>query len=73
MLFPNERMLPLVAFLDKEERQKAQGTKVIYNCLTPDDGPAEQAARRSSFRFLWPEAIRERVVRNWARYGFRDD
>jgi 4-hydroxy-3-polyprenylbenzoate decarboxylase len=69
-LFPKERMLPLVAFLDAEERKESRGAKVIYNCLPPADCPADQAPRRSSFRFLWPQEIQERVLQNWTRYGF---
>jgi 4-hydroxy-3-polyprenylbenzoate decarboxylase len=66
-LFPEEKMLPLVAFLTSEERKAARGTKVIYNCLLPENG----ALRRSSFRYAWPPEIQEQVVRNWKRYGYR--
>jgi 4-hydroxy-3-polyprenylbenzoate decarboxylase len=72
VLFPNEKMLPLVAFLDKEERLAARGAKVIYNCLPPEDQSPEQAPRRSSFRFLWPLEIQQRVIENWQRYGFSE-
>jgi UbiD family decarboxylase len=71
-LFPKEKMLPLVAFLDKDERKEARGAKVIYNCLPPEDVPLDQAPRRSSFRFLWPKEIQEKVIRNWGRYGFTE-
>jgi 4-hydroxy-3-polyprenylbenzoate decarboxylase len=73
LLFPNERMLPLVAFLTAEERQAAQGTKVIYNCLLPEDCPADQAPRRSSFRHLWPKEIQDKVIENWKRYGYAEE
>lgn len=70
VLFPNENVLPLVAFLSPEERRQARGMKVIYNGLTPDDVPADQLPRRSSFRHLWPHEIQERVIRNWRAYGY---
>jgi UbiD family decarboxylase len=69
-LFPAEPVLPLVAFLSPEERSAARGTKVIYNCLPAEDCPADQAPRRSSFRYLWPKEIQDKVVKNWRRYGF---
>jgi 4-hydroxy-3-polyprenylbenzoate decarboxylase len=69
ILFPREPVLPLVAFLGKQERQEARATKVIYNCLSEECSP-EEAPRRSSFRFLWPREIQERVVKNWKTYGF---
>jgi 4-hydroxy-3-polyprenylbenzoate decarboxylase len=72
VLVPDQRVLPLVAFLTPGERKAARGTKVIYNCLPADDGPPDQASRRSSFRFLWPREIQQRVVQNWRRYGYGD-
>jgi 4-hydroxy-3-polyprenylbenzoate decarboxylase len=71
-LFPNQKMLPLVAFLTPEERKQAAGVKVIYSGLTPDDLPDDQLPRRSSFRFLWPKEIQEKVVKNWKLYGYGD-
>jgi 4-hydroxy-3-polyprenylbenzoate decarboxylase len=70
ILFPNEPILPLVAFLGADERKAARGTKVVYNCLSAGEGRPEEAPRRSSFRFLWPGHIQDRVVQNWERYGF---
>jgi 4-hydroxy-3-polyprenylbenzoate decarboxylase len=70
-LFLDRSMLPLVAFLDEDERKAGRCTKVIYDCLRPD-GPPEQAPRRSSFRFAWPRAVQERVLANWRRYGYAD-
>jgi 4-hydroxy-3-polyprenylbenzoate decarboxylase len=71
-LFPNEEILPLVAYLSPDERKQARGTKVIHCGLAPDDLPSDQVPRRSSFRFLWPREIQERVLQNWQRYGYAD-
>jgi UbiD family decarboxylase len=71
-LFPGESVLPLVAFLNAEERKAARGTKVIYNCLCDEFSPPEQVPRRSSFRFAWPRDVQEKVIANWKRYGFAD-
>src|SRR4029079_3865918 len=38
VLFPDRPMLPLVAYLGADERRAARGTKVVYNCLSPDSG-----------------------------------
>jgi 4-hydroxy-3-polyprenylbenzoate decarboxylase len=69
-LFPDQPVLPLVAYLSPDERRRARCTKVICNGLPPDDLPAEEAPRRSSFRHLWPPEVQERVLRNWERYGY---
>jgi UbiD family decarboxylase len=71
-LFPNENVLPLVAFLTEEERQAKRGTKVIYNCLPFAGRLPEQSPRRSSFRFLWPQDVQAKVLANWHRYGYRE-
>jgi len=72
LLFPDQAVLPLVAYLGPEERRNARTTKVVWNGLPADDLPAEQRPRRSSFRYLWPREIQERVIRNWQQYGYSD-
>jgi 4-hydroxy-3-polyprenylbenzoate decarboxylase len=71
-LFPNENVLPLVAFLTDEERKTKRGMKVIYNCLASAERTTEQTPRRSSFRFLWPYEVQQKVLANWQRYGYRE-
>jgi 4-hydroxy-3-polyprenylbenzoate decarboxylase len=72
-LFAGEAILPLVAYLSPEERQQSRGTKVIYNCLPPDELPPDQRPRRSSFRYSWPAEIQEKVIRDWKRLGYSDE
>jgi 4-hydroxy-3-polyprenylbenzoate decarboxylase len=72
ILFPGQAVLPLVAFLGPEERAQARTTKVVHNCLPPDDLAPEQRPRRSSFRHLWPREIQEKVIRDWQRYGYTE-
>jgi 4-hydroxy-3-polyprenylbenzoate decarboxylase len=71
-LFHDEPMLPLVAYLDADERRAARGTKAAYNGLAPDGLSPDELPRRSSFRYLWPREIQERVVAKWKQYGFSD-
>ena len=60
-LFPNQEVLPLLAFLTTSERETRRSTKVIYHGLPLDDLPAEQLPRRSSFRHGVPPEIQEKV------------
>jgi 4-hydroxy-3-polyprenylbenzoate decarboxylase len=69
-LFPDRPVLPLVAFLDADERRQARVVKVIYSGLPSSDRPTVQTPRRSSFRHLWPREIQERVLRRWTEYGY---
>jgi 4-hydroxy-3-polyprenylbenzoate decarboxylase len=71
-LFSGEAVLPLVAYLEPDERRQARATKVIYSGLPPDNLPAEERPRRSSFRHLWPAALQEKVLANWRRYGYTE-
>jgi 4-hydroxy-3-polyprenylbenzoate decarboxylase len=73
VLFPDQPVLPLVAYLTPDERRQARATKVIYNCLPPDDVPKDQMPRRSSFRYLWPPEVQAKVIENWSRYGYPED
>jgi 4-hydroxy-3-polyprenylbenzoate decarboxylase len=70
LLFPEEEVLPLVAWLSPEERRAARTTKAVWNGLGAPDLPGQRKPIRSSFRHLWPREIQERVVRNWTRYGY---
>lgn len=68
--FNQESTSPLVAFLDGGEKASFHTTKVVYDALTPEEwGP--RLPRRSSFRYAYPAALRERIVRDWRLYGFR--
>jgi 4-hydroxy-3-polyprenylbenzoate decarboxylase len=72
-LFPDENILPLVAYLSPDERRRSCGTKVIYSCLPSDDLPTDESRRRSSFRYSWPKEIQEKVVRQWQQFGYADE
>jgi 4-hydroxy-3-polyprenylbenzoate decarboxylase len=72
VLYPEQPVLPLVGYLSPEERRHRRSTKVIYNGLSTDDLPSVHRPKRSSFRYAWPSAIQERVLRNWQHYGYEN-
>ena len=72
LLFPDQPVVPLVAFLGPEERKQARCVKAVYNGLSPDGVPADELPLRSSFRHLWPTAIQEKVIRDWKRFGYAE-
>lgn len=72
VLYPNQEVLPLLAYLSPAERQARRATTVIYHGLPLDDAPGEQLPRRSSFGHGVPREMREKVLRDWRRYGYRD-
>jgi 4-hydroxy-3-polyprenylbenzoate decarboxylase len=55
---------PLAGCYSDEERRLGYGPKAVLNGL---QAPAEQRNRRSSFRYSYPEAVRQRVIEVLAR------
>ncbi len=68
-LFDNENTTPLVAFLKKNEKANAHMTKVVYNCLPPDDWE-DKLPKRASFAHDYAPELQRKVLQNWAAYGF---
>jgi len=71
IVFNHEPMNPIPIFLDSKERHSYRSTKVVHNCLSQDEWTPETAPRRTSFKELWPAEIQQRVLNNWAKYGYR--
>jgi 4-hydroxy-3-polyprenylbenzoate decarboxylase len=70
VIFNNEATNPLVAFLPGDEKMSMHTTKVIYNCLPPDEWEGK-LPKRSSFSGSYPESLQESVLKNWRAYGFK--
>lgn len=70
IVFNEESTNPLVAYLKKAEKMSMHTTKVIYNCLPPDELGWE-LPKRSSFAGTYPKELQQKVLQNWLSYGFR--
>jgi UbiD family decarboxylase len=70
VIFNNEATNPLVAFLPGDEKMSMHTTKVIYNCLPPDEWEGK-LPKRSSFSGSYPESLQEGILKNWRTYGFK--
>jgi UbiD family decarboxylase len=64
-----EATSPLVAFLESSEKMAGQTTKVVYNCLPPEDW-GERLPVRTSFARNYPQELQDKVIANWTEYGF---
>ena len=69
VVFASEATNPLVAFLRNAEKSSMHTTKVVYNCLPPDEW-GDALPERSSFAGAYPPDLQRRVLDNWAAYGF---
>jgi UbiD family decarboxylase len=67
--FDKEATSPLVAFLEASEKQTGRTTKVVYNCLPPDEW-GDRLPVRCSFAHNYPRDIQDKVLTNWQAYGF---
>ncbi|MBF2028719.1 MAG: UbiD family decarboxylase [Oscillatoriales cyanobacterium C42_A2020_001] len=67
--FNDEATNPLVAFLQQSEKMSMHTTKVIYNCLPPDEW-GDRLPQRSSFKGAYPQELQDDVLQNWQAYGF---
>ncbi len=66
-------MIPLVPYLDLQERRWGDGARAIYDCTWPLDWPKETAIPpRSAFASIYPKEVQEKLIANWAKWGFRE-
>ena len=55
----------------QEERLAKRGATVGFDCTWPPDWSREwDVPVRATFNCIFPEEVRERVLRNWQKYGF---
>ncbi|MFS0838847.1 UbiD family decarboxylase [Paenibacillus sp. 1P03SA] len=68
LLFPGQKVLPLVAYLDTHEKETGTTTKVVYNCLPSEEWPRDYRPLEASFAG-YPEELRERVRERFKAAG----
>jgi 4-hydroxy-3-polyprenylbenzoate decarboxylase len=68
-VFDKMQAPPLIAYLRSGEKLAAATGKVVHNCLPPDEW-GDFLPARSSFRHVYPEAVRQHVLSRWQAYGF---
>lgn len=68
--FPDKLSDQLAVYLSDEEAGTFTAGKVIYNCLLADLFPGGRQPVKGSFENGWPTEIQQRVLANWAEYGY---
>jgi 4-hydroxy-3-polyprenylbenzoate decarboxylase len=63
---------PLNPYATPAERRLGTAPKVVFDCLFPLDWPASEVPITVSFKNVYPKEIQEKVIANWAKYGFKD-
>ncbi len=62
---------PLTPCYSQEERQHFKGALAIFDSTWPPEWPKEALPIKSSFDDIYPTEIKDKVVQNWSRYGFK--
>jgi UbiD family decarboxylase len=66
-----ERVIPLTPYLSLEEGRTTTGPKVLFDCTWPLEWSKEtRVPPRMTFNEAYPEAVKQKVLQNWSRYGF---
>ncbi len=71
-VIPQAVMTPAYPYYSPEEVHYNQGANVYYDCTYPRRWPREHKAVRSSFADIYPKEVQEKVLANWAKYGFEE-
>ncbi len=54
-----------------EERRDLRGGIDVFDCTWPVEWPGETLPIKSSFDCIYPEEIKEKVLRKWGQYGLK--
>lgn len=69
-IFPNVREFPMVPYLSAEDKKKGCGGKAVINCLFPEQFKGQIRAETASFKYSYPQHIKDKVVEHWESYGY---
>jgi 4-hydroxy-3-polyprenylbenzoate decarboxylase len=62
---------PLEIMLHSDEINPPVSPKTVYNCLFQGRSPAA-SARRSSFKYIYPKELQDKILSNWTSYGYEE-
>lgn len=63
---------PVTPAFSREERKKFRGSNALFDCTWPIGWSKEtDIPVKSSFDVIYPKEVRDKVLKNWQRYGFR--
>ena len=62
----------LTAYYSREERKALRGVRALFDCTWPAEWSRDtDVPPRISFDDTWPSEIKNKVLANWANYGFK--
>lgn len=71
-VFPIPGMNPLTPYLSHEDRTRNQESVAVFDSTWPFEWSREtDVPPRASFNDIYPEEIKQKVLKNWSKYGLR--
>ncbi|WP_329432064.1 hypothetical protein OG564_03665 [Streptomyces sp. NBC_01280] len=64
--------IPMVLYLAEQEVRTGRGGKSVMSCLLPGRFEGRAAGVAAPFANSFPDDVRQRVVADWANYGYPD-
>ncbi len=55
----------------REEREHKKGGVVVFDCTWPPEWPKESLPIKSSFNDIYPQEVKDKVLKNWKDYGLK--
>ncbi|MEK0097163.1 UbiD family decarboxylase [Streptomyces sp. A475] len=71
-VYPQAPGIPMVPYLTEEEVRTGRGGKSVMSCLLPGQFEGRAVGVTASFAHSFPDDVRQRVIGNWATYGYPD-
>lgn len=72
-LTPTAGWNPLAPYLSHQERRRGSDAMSVLDCTWPSSWSREtDVPPRVAFNEVYPEEIKEKVLKNWKKYGFKN-
>ncbi|WP_197507956.1 MULTISPECIES: UbiD family decarboxylase [unclassified Mycobacterium] len=73
ILFSMTKLGEWVAYLDSSEKYTGRGGQALYNCLMRSQSFGRPLPEVASFTTSYPRALQDKILANWASYGYPPD
>ncbi|MDY6863827.1 MAG: UbiD family decarboxylase [Thermodesulfobacteriota bacterium] len=70
-ILPNTPGNPLIPYYTMEEKLLGLGSNMVFDCTWPAHWPDEERAQLSSFDMIYSRGMKEKILQNWSKYGFK--
>ncbi len=62
---------PVTPCYSRQEKEKLVGATALFDCTWPKEWSIDEIPVKMSFEEAYSQEIKDRVIKNWRRYGFK--